>query len=65
MAVTCVAESDLANGTLVQALNDWTPAYPGLCLYYPRHRNLSASVRAFVEFATQGRLSNEIVSTSR
>jgi DNA-binding transcriptional LysR family regulator len=64
-AVKWVAESDLANGTLVQALSDWTPPYPGLYLYYPRHRNLSAGMRAFVEFAMRGRLPNEIASTGR
>lgn len=46
-----VVESDLARSALVQVLADWTPPYPGLCLYYPRHRHLSAGMRAFVEFA--------------
>jgi len=40
-------------GLLVQVLPDWTPPYPGLCLYYPRHRHLSASMRAFVSFLRQ------------
>ena len=25
---------DVADGTLIQVLDDWTPAYPGLALYY-------------------------------
>ncbi|WEZ85713.1 LysR family transcriptional regulator (plasmid) [Rhizobium sp. 32-5/1] len=37
-------------GLLVQVLQEWTPPYPGLCLYYPRHRHLSASMRAFVAY---------------
>jgi DNA-binding transcriptional LysR family regulator len=46
-----VVESDLTEAALVQVLADWTPPYPGLCLYYPRHRHLSAGMRALVEFA--------------
>jgi DNA-binding transcriptional LysR family regulator len=46
-----VVENDLATSALVQVLADWTPPYPGLCLYYPRHRQLSASMRALVAFA--------------
>lgn len=42
--------SALDDGLLVQVLQDWTPPYPGLCLYYPRHRHLSASMRAFVSY---------------
>ncbi|KRD31759.1 hypothetical protein ASE36_21875 [Rhizobium sp. Root274] len=40
----------LDQGLLVQALPEWTPPYPGLCLYYPRHRHLSATMRAFVTY---------------
>lgn len=47
------AEADLARGTLVQVLADWTPPYPGLCLYYPRHRHLSAGMRALIAFIRQ------------
>lgn len=37
-------------GILEQVLEEWTPPYPGLSLYYPRHRHLSASMRPFVSF---------------
>jgi DNA-binding transcriptional LysR family regulator len=40
---------DLASGRLVRALADWTPAYPGVCLYYPRQRLPSAGLAAFIE----------------
>ncbi len=43
------ARKALAEGQLVQVLNDWTPSYPGLCLYYPSHRHLAAAMRAFTE----------------
>jgi DNA-binding transcriptional LysR family regulator len=37
----------IASGHLVPVLEDWSPSYPGLCLYYPGHRHLPASLRAF------------------
>jgi len=39
----------LAEGRLVQVLSDWTPPYPGLCLYYPSHRHIAAAMRAFTD----------------
>jgi DNA-binding transcriptional LysR family regulator len=48
-----MATTALEGGALVQVLSDWTPPYPGLHLYYPRHRHLSASMRAFVSFVRE------------
>ncbi|WCJ64967.1 LysR family transcriptional regulator [Agrobacterium tumefaciens] len=45
-----LAAEALADGSLRQVLSDWTPPYPGLCLYYPRHRHLGAGMRAFLDF---------------
>ncbi|WP_312470241.1 MULTISPECIES: LysR family transcriptional regulator [unclassified Rhizobium] len=45
-----MAASALADGKLRQVLEDWTPPYPGLCLYYPRHRHLGSGMRAFLDF---------------
>lgn len=39
----------LADGTLRAVLEDWTPPFPGLRLYYPRHRHMAAGLRAFVD----------------
>lgn len=42
---------DIQEGRLIRVLEDWTPPYEGLCLYYPGRRHLSAGVRAFLELA--------------
>jgi DNA-binding transcriptional LysR family regulator len=38
----------LTAGRLREVLAPWSPAQPGLCLYYPGHRNIPAGMRAFV-----------------
>jgi DNA-binding transcriptional LysR family regulator len=43
------AREALAKGRLVQVLSDWTPPYPGLCLFYPSHRHIAAAMRAFTD----------------
>ncbi|MDA5641337.1 LysR substrate-binding domain-containing protein [Agrobacterium sp. ST15.13.013] len=50
-----MAEEALADGRLRQALAEWTPPYPGLCLYYPRHRHIGAGMRAFLDFLRANR----------
>lgn len=45
-----MAAEALADGRLRQVLAEWTPPYPGLCLYYPRHRHIGAGMRAFLDF---------------
>lgn len=41
--------ADMAAGRLVRVLEDWSPAAPGLCVYYPGHRHVPAGLRAFIE----------------
>lgn len=46
---------DVAADRLVQVLADWTPPYPGLCLYYPGRRHIPAKLRAFVDLIKEMR----------
>lgn len=42
-----VAE-DLATGRLVRVLEEWTPFFPGLCLYYSGRRHVPSALRALI-----------------
>ncbi len=44
---------DLASGRLVALLPEWTPSYPGICLYYPSRRHMPAGLRAFVDLVRE------------
>ena len=45
--------TDIEAGRLVRVLEDWTPPFAGLCLYYPGRRNPSAALKAFVGLARE------------
>jgi DNA-binding transcriptional LysR family regulator len=45
--------ADIEAGRLVRVLEDWTPPFAGLCLYYPGRRNPSAALKAFVAMARE------------
>src|ERR1700675_196045 len=45
---------DIASGRLVEVLSEWTPSYPGYCLYYPGRRHMAASLRPLVVLARGG-----------
>jgi len=40
---------DVATGRLVRVLQDWTPPFPGLALYYPAGRHMPAGLRVFID----------------
>jgi DNA-binding transcriptional LysR family regulator len=44
---------DIKKGTLVRLLEDWTPPFAGLCLYYPGKRHPSAGLSAFLSLARE------------
>lgn len=43
-------EEDLQRGTLVQVLAEYCPAGSGFFLYYPSRKQMSASLRAFIDY---------------
>lgn len=42
------ARRALDDGRLIALLDEWSPAIPGLCLYYPGHRHVPPPLRAFI-----------------
>ncbi|GGP21539.1 LysR family transcriptional regulator [Silvimonas iriomotensis] len=42
-------ETHLASGRLVRLLGEWSPSFPGLCLYYPANRHPPAALRLFAQ----------------
>jgi DNA-binding transcriptional LysR family regulator len=45
--------ADIDAGRFIRVLEDWTPPFAGLCLYYPGRRNPSAALKAFVALARE------------
>lgn len=43
----------VAAGRLLPVLEDWSPSYPGLRLYYPSRRNIPARLRALIDLARE------------
>jgi DNA-binding transcriptional LysR family regulator len=41
--------ADVAGGRLMRVLEDWTPPFPGLAVFYPGHRHVPAGLRAFID----------------
>jgi DNA-binding transcriptional LysR family regulator len=48
-----IAAEAIEAGRLEPVLEDWSPKYPGLCLYYPSRRNIPARLRAFIDLIRQ------------
>ena len=50
-----VAEPFLRSGQLVRVLEDWSPSFEGLYLYYPGHRQVPAALRALIDLIRTAR----------
>jgi DNA-binding transcriptional LysR family regulator len=48
-APEALAEPFLRSGQLVRVLEDWSPSFEGLFVYYPGHRQVPAGLRAFID----------------
>jgi DNA-binding transcriptional LysR family regulator len=50
-----LAEPFLRSGQLVRVLEDWSPSFEGLFLYYPGHRQVPATLRALIDMIRTAR----------
>ncbi|WP_104667388.1 LysR family transcriptional regulator [Ensifer adhaerens] len=46
-------QEHVAAGRLVQVLDDWTPPYDGLCLYFSGRRHVPAKLRALIDLVRE------------
>jgi hypothetical protein len=53
--IESLAEPFLRSGQLVRVLEDWSPSFEGLYLYYPGHRQVPATLRAFIDMIRTAR----------
>ena len=54
-AAEAVADPFLRSGQLVRVLEDWSPAFDGLFLYYPGHRQVPVALRALIDLLRSAR----------
>ena len=47
--IEALADPFLRSGQLVRVLEDWSPSFEGLFLYYPGHRQVPAALRALID----------------
>ena len=59
--VEAVADPFLRSGQLVRVLEDWSPSFEGLFLYYPGHRQVPVALRALIDMlrGTRGSVPDE------
>jgi DNA-binding transcriptional LysR family regulator len=50
-----LAEPFLRSGQLVRVLEDWSPSFEGMYLYYPGHRQVPAALRALIDMIRAAR----------
>ena len=47
--IEALADPFLRSGQLVRVLEDWSPSFDGLFLYYPGHRRVPVALRALID----------------
>jgi DNA-binding transcriptional LysR family regulator len=57
-----VVEPFLRTGQLVRVLEDWSPCFEGMFLYYPGHRQVPAALRALIDMI---RVSSSVAAAKR
>lgn len=50
-----LAEPFMRSGQLVRVLEDWSPSFEGMYLYYPGHRQVPAALRALIDMIRAAR----------
>jgi len=53
--VEAVTEPFQRSGQLIRVLEDWSPSFEGLFLYYPGRRQVPATLRAFIDMIRTAR----------
>jgi DNA-binding transcriptional LysR family regulator len=54
-APEALAQPFLRSGQLVRVLEEWSPSFEGIFVYYPGHRQVPASLRAFIDMLRAAR----------
>ena len=54
-SIEALAAPFLRSGQLVRVLEDWSPSFEGYYLYYPGHRQVPATLRAFIDMIRTAR----------
>jgi DNA-binding transcriptional LysR family regulator len=52
--IESLAEPFLRSGQLVRVLEDWSPSFEGIFLYYPGHRQVPVALRALIDMLRAG-----------
>jgi DNA-binding transcriptional LysR family regulator len=55
-----LAEPFLRSGQLIRVLEDWSPSFEGLFLYYPGHRQVPIVLRALMDMLRTARGSTPV-----
>src|ERR1700722_15244874 len=53
--IEALADLFLRSGQLIRVLDDWSPSFEGLFLFYPGQRQVPAALRAFIDMIRTAR----------